>query len=322
MTNGRLIALSFIALVLEGAEVQAAEQSQPLSEQQQSREDESFRGLFNDWRAISRVSGDDSTVDGLPSCYNVRDMNSPPDAPNWATLLAGNGAASEVSSYIETKSIKNCSSSDEKSVLFWEKHLFGDGTYILYRFKFQCQTRRGGYSDRSWLYLKNGKVVEVQGLDGIDNPLPISSAFKLMKYICDDDRNTTIDHIPEVRLEWLDVEYTSGDIGFSILGNDIAYEKYDELYPVIEPLGSSNSRDMPDVKFWVRRDYSKAEWTKYRYTYSRDTIDCQKLTYKAGRAYAFLPNKNFDGVEVSIDTMYNIAPKSAEEAIMRKVCAF
>jgi hypothetical protein len=322
VTNGRFIALSFMVLVLKVAEVQATELNQPLRETQQSRDDERFKVLFNDWQALNRGSEDVRTVDALPSCYSVQDMNSPPVDPNWAILLAGVGAASGVSAYIETKNIKNCSFLNEKSVMFWQKHSFKDGSYFLYRLKFQCETREGGYSDRSWAYLKNGKVLEVQGLYGISNPLPISSGFNLMKYICDDNRNVMIDHIPQFNLEWIDVEANNGDIGFSILRNDVVRGKYDVGLSVIEDLNDSNLRNLPDVTFWVRRDYSKAKWTKYRYVYSRDTIDCQRLKYKAGRAFAFLPNKNVDGAEVSIDTMYNIAPKSSEEAIMRQVCAF
>lgn len=332
MKNGKLIALSVIVLLLEGIgptqSLSAKQQSDdigvimPIEAVSVEESEQQFEELFNSWDSLAGPSGEKSSaLDKLLSCHSAPDMSSPPPDSNWAVLLVGSGPAVGSSFHIETKSIKNCASISEKSVLYWGKYLFNDGSYAIHRFTFNCMKREGEFSDRSWFYSVGGNVVEASPQDGIKNPLPISPGFRLMKYICDDYRDVSVLQVPEVYLEWEDVEFWGGDVRLSILANDVTY-KYSSSLTGRGEVGGIRSPQRPEVTFWVRRDYSGAKWTKYRYAYSRDTINCEDSTYFMGRAFAFLPNKELNGTEVNLRSMHYIAPNSNEDAIMKQVCNF
>lgn len=315
MTNGRLIALTVISLLLEGAV-----RTQPLSAKHQSRDNERFEALFNEWRSLNGANSEKSSAaDSLPSCYSIRDIELPPTDPNWAAFYIDHDDSEITSSFIETKSIKNCEYNDQRIAIFWEKSLFKDRSYFLRRYKLNCETRERDRADRSWLYSTDGGVGEIFAGDGFKDPIPVSAAFKLMKFVCDDHRDIGVQKVPQFHLEWEGVGLTNGDVIYSILRNDIIYST--SMFSR-EEMGVGGPPTKSEATFWVRRDYSNAKWTKYRYVYSRDTINCQNSTYSLGKAFAFLPGQEFGGEEVNLRSMRNIASNSNEYAIMRQVCNF
>lgn len=306
MTRGKLIVLSLIALLDQGAAAQSAGLNKALRDDQSRRVyDAEFKDLFG------RMSSDsdgrerpEKEVVTLPSCYRLRDMTAPPAEQNWAQYHVGKGASGRIAVYVETTSIAHCHKSDEINVIYWQKVLFQDNSYFLHKFNYNCTRRKGGYSDVSWYYSKDGNVDESPLQFGIDNPLPTSSAYKLMRFICDGGRDNTLTQVPEIQLIWRNIKFNNEGVPWYILSDDIEIE---------------NNFGKKVVKFWVKKDYSRARWTKFRYTYSYDSIKCDDQEYSAGQAYAFLPNAEI-GKEVYESSMRSIAPKSIQASVMDEVC--
>lgn len=299
MPKKTFVATSLMALLHQVAWAQSTDTMEPLRAVQAAKSNAGeFEALFHN----ATPSTDE--WDALPDCWKLQDTNSPPLEPNWAQFHMGQVGKKVVTALVETTSVRHCKRSGDKFAIYWTKTLFSDGDYFLRKFKFDCSNRDGNGAEKSWLYQRNGQISEVGGGSGIGNPIPIGSAYKLMKFICDIKSDKSITVLTEPQLIWAEVDGKDGDVRWSILMSDLTKDYY------------SRSKS---VSFWIRKDYSNVKWTKFRHSYSFDKIDCDAARYEAGQAYAFLPNAKL-GEAVYEETMSSIAPGSVQETVMRTVC--
>lgn len=242
----------------------------------------------------------------IPKCYAIGSTDTPSVSANWASYHTGIVGKDRLSLYVDTTTIKHCKSGDDVMVRFWEKIDFTDKSYKLSSEEYNCSQRKQGASSKSWIYLKDGRIVEIHSYKDLGNPIPISSAYNLVRYLCNTKLDRSLSEIPAQALIWVQIDQTDREVSWAILEGDITRKpKYDGFV----------------AEFWLKKDYSNAKWTKYRYSYSYDQIDCTDARYSAGQSYAFLPNQQ-QGEPIYEDTMRNIAPGSVQAALMNKVCGF
>lgn len=241
-----------------------------------------------------------------PKCYAIGSTDTPSVSANWARHHTGIVGKDRLSAYVDTTTIQHCKRGDDVMVRFWEKIDFADKSYNLSSEEYNCSRRKQGFSSKSWIYSKDGRIVEIYSDKDLGNPIPISSAYNLVRYLCNTQLDRSLSEIPTQALNWVQIDQTDGEVSWAVLEGDITRKpKYDGFV----------------AEFWLKKDYSKAKWTKYRYSYSYDQIDCTNASYSAGQTYAFLPNQQ-QGKPVYEDTMRSIAPGSVQAAVMNKVCGF
>lgn len=306
-----VFALALGGIVAHPALSQSPEINAPLrSETPAKNDDEQFKALFNGIGASVQANEAPPAPSNIqrvpplaiPKCYAIGDMEAPAPSANWARFYTDE--KNRVSAYVDTTTIKHCISGNDVTVRFWKKIDLTDMSYTLSSVDYNCSRRKQENMPKSWLYLRNGRIVERYFDNDIGNPIPISPAYSLVIYICNINLDRSLAEVPGQILDWVRIDQEVDDVNWDIMKTDIALNSYyDEIY----------------AEFWLRKDYSKAKWTKYRYSYSYDKIDCADARYISGQSFAFLPNQN-QGKPVYEDTMRNIAPGSIQAAVMKKVC--
>lgn len=242
----------------------------------------------------------------LPKCSTRDEVSRLSDSPEWASYHQGRVGKLTGTASVDVTSVSHCQKYNGDLISkFHTKYDFGTGSKTITFSKYNCTKRAEESSGRSWIYLKNGVVSERLAPDEIGNPLPVSSGYKLIKFVCDTRIDHSVNSIPDQILIWDGVNDENDEVVWSILRQDNYL---------------TNDHGNAIAAFWVRKDYSRAKWTKFRYTYSYDKIRCEVGGYRAGQPFGFLPNAQ-QGSPVYEESMLNIAPGSVQAAVMAKVCA-
>ncbi len=222
----------------------------------------------------------------IPKCYAIGSIEAPSASANWARIYTNPEGRS---TYVDTTTIKHCTSGDDFTVKYWKKIDLGKKSYGLSSADYNCSRRKQENSPKSWLYFNDGLVVESDFDVDISNPIPTSPIYNLVRYICNSNLNRSLAEVPAQVLHWVTINQEGPDVTWDILETDLDIKsEYGKTY----------------AEFWLRKDYSKAKWTKYRRSYSYDKIDCADARYVSGQSFAFLPNED-QGEAVSDETIGN-----------------
>lgn len=279
--------------------------------------DEDFTKLFTQWDGQTSIatkelpektgSAEAASPKYIPRCSSLNNASKVSLSANWVPYHTGKVGKQTGTVSVDVDSIRYCKNRKGELIANFTRNTdFGTGDVTILVADYNCMKKdEEGYNSKSWLYMKNGTVEELTVTGEMGNPIPISPAYRLVKYICDINHDKLVAKVPEPALVWEDLTPISGDVKWSVLSQ----ESY-----------TSDYYGRTVAKFWIRKDYSQAKWTKYRYTYAFDKITCEDARYDTGTSYGFLPNAN-QGQEVYESSMSNIAPGSVQAAVMAKVCA-
>lgn len=316
----QMVVLTIIGLSTFANQVsayQTADVSEHLqSDVSTSGEGEDFTKLFTQWGGQTSMatkelpqkigSAETALPKYIPRCGSLNKASKVSLSANWVPYHTGKVGKQTGTVSVDVDSIQYCKNRKSELIANFIRNTdFGTGDVTILIADYNCTKKDDeGYNSKSWLYLKNGAVEELTVTTEINNPIPISPAYRLVKYICDINHDKSVAAVPEPVLVWEDLIPNSGDVKWSVLSQD-SY--------------TSDYYGQTVAKFWVRKDYSRATWTKYRYTYAFDKIKCEDARYDTGTSYGFLPNAK-QGEEVYESSMSNIAPGSVQAAVMAKVC--
>lgn len=283
-----------------------------------SQHDAEFKAVFSDWHAPVAALAEPVSADGdrlvihpsreIGKCRYRAENSVSLASDHWALFATGEYKGKKYNTYVDAANVNYCLDRDDHVIANHTKKMELSGNaYFITNENYDCFDRETEYDGKGWIYFQDGRVVENSPGDFSSNPIPISDAYRLMKFICDVDHDRSASFVPKPQLKWLLLPRLGSGPVWALLDENEGDSEAD--FGLWSPDG-----------FWVRKDYSGIKWTKYRYTYSFDSIDCADARYSAGTVYGFLPGAAA-GEEVHFeDPMWNIAPNSNQAAVMARVC--